>query len=300
MIEFGTHEPDVIADSPNPPRHHLARGIGSIAVLGAGEAEVHIAAVDDVVRYGDPGSVISNTEAKRARAMKYPGSFRRFVAARCMLRRLLSRSVQDAVAPSQWRFRIGPYGKPAVAGGLPPIFFNVSHAGEHVAVALSRSGEVGVDLEQIEVCGAEPLADVLCARERRALAARKADVAERRFIDLWSAKEACAKALGFGSAMDFRLLDIELERRRAHCRSGGAGLTLDIDVVEVAAGDARYCLATAAVDRGMEPAEIHLKEESYASEFFCNRSLGRIGHYRLRSGSLEHAFGGQGGKPDSS
>jgi phosphopantetheinyl transferase len=253
MSEFGTHEPDVIADSPSPPRHHLARGIGSIAVRGAGEAEVHFGAVDDVVRYGDPGSVISSTEARRARAMKYPGSFRRYVAARCMLRRLLSRSVQDAVAPSQWRFRVGPYGKPAVAGGLPRIFFNVSHAGEHVAVALRRSGEVGVDLERIEVCGAEPLADVLCARERRALAARKADVAERRFIDLWSAKEACAKALGYGSAMDFRLLEIDLECRRAQCRSNGAGLALEIDVVEVSAGDARYCMATAAACQGVEP-----------------------------------------------
>jgi 4'-phosphopantetheinyl transferase len=97
----------------------------------------------------------------------------------------------------------GPHGKP----GLHPqhasdLQFNVSHSGDWVLLALSRSVAVGIDVESIR-----PLPQVLALAERYFSANEIATLracleAEREatFLALWTRKEAQVKALGTGLA----------------------------------------------------------------------------------------------------
>ena len=96
------------------------------------------------------------------------------------------------------------YGKPSFTDGKGP-FFNYSHCTGGIAVALS-SEAVGVDYQDIDELGDLSLCDfVMTPSERNAIVA-SSDPAKR-FIRLWSIKEAYVKCLGCGLTLDFGRLD---------------------------------------------------------------------------------------------
>ncbi|MEJ1931928.1 4'-phosphopantetheinyl transferase superfamily protein [Nostoc sp. NIES-2111] len=85
--------------------------------------------------------------------------------------------------------------------------FNLSHSGRHVLLAFARDVEVGVDVELIA-----PIADlrmliasVTHPDEEASLSAEPDERARlRRFLALWTAKEAVLKAIGTGLGADPR------------------------------------------------------------------------------------------------
>ena len=100
------------------------------------------------------------------------------------------------------RIRLGrePSGKPILLSpaGVPPLRFSVSHSTDRVLYALTRGGEVGVDVEQFR-----PGLDWRGLAERffapaEARKLRRAGPAAGRasFYRLWTQKEAMAKADG--------------------------------------------------------------------------------------------------------
>jgi phosphopantetheinyl transferase len=106
-----------------------------------------------------------------------------------------------------------------------------------------------VDLETLAGARDGVLEEVLSGNERRALAGLPADAAERRFLALWTAKEASAKALGVGCAMDLARIDVDLDGRRAHLEDGIGNVhaTLGLNVARIRSRDAELCLAVATV-----------------------------------------------------
>lgn len=149
------------------------------------------------------------TTAERARAARFAFGHdrRRFVASRVALRVLLAK---EAGVDPQIELGISAEGKPYVPGARTP-FFNLSHSERYALIAVSQSGEIGVDIEVLRpLHDLEALADRhFSGNERRAwrddslVSARSL-----RFLQGWTRKEACLKALGTGLSVDTRTFEI--------------------------------------------------------------------------------------------
>lgn len=124
----------------------------------------------------------------------------RAVAARAhaLLARLLMQYANLDRAPELARTERGKPFAPA----LPHIDFNLSHAKDHVLIAVAREQPVGVDLERLDRrIEIEDLA-------RRYFSVAEAEALDRltdalrptAFLRLWTCKEAVLKALGEGIA----------------------------------------------------------------------------------------------------
>ena len=136
--------------------------------------------------------------------------------------------------PEALTFVHGPHGKPELesAGTLR---FNFTRSGSFGLLAVTRGRDVGVDVERVEPRRAlGPIADRLFgadeAAELRSLPEARRT---RRFFELWTQKEAYAKALGVGLTVPldrlrpprgWSLVDLPLgpgTRRRRSAYAGG-------------------------------------------------------------------------------
>jgi len=104
--------------------------------------------------------------------------------------------------PDSLALAYGPHGKPELAGTFATsgLRFNASRSGRLGVLAVARGREVGVDVERIDPRRAlGPIADQLFAADEAAeLRALPEEGRIRRFFELWTVKEAYAKALGVG------------------------------------------------------------------------------------------------------
>lgn len=121
---------------------------------------------------------------------------------------LLKRHALTAVAgrlPQEWDFVTTVSGKPVLVAaqrGAPPLMFNLSHARGLVACGVTQSGEIGVDVERLDrtVDGDAIARRYFAASEVIWLESLLPNERRRRFVELWSLKEACFKAAGSGLA----------------------------------------------------------------------------------------------------
>jgi 4'-phosphopantetheinyl transferase len=140
--------------------------------------------------------------SERARAERFAFAHlrHRHVKAHAALRRLLAQAL--GVAPAAVAWQVGAQGKPALADPRAPAF-NLSHSGDVALVALSFEHEVGVDVEvlgpQRDVPGVSDL--VFTPSERAWMRAGGTADLDRRFLQLWTRKEACIKAIGSGLSL---------------------------------------------------------------------------------------------------
>ncbi len=89
------------------------------------------------------------------------------------------------------------HGKPFVPGA--PIDFSLSHSGRWVVLATTTGGCIGADVE-----GTDGPPDHERFRERVLAPEERPRVASRReLIEIWTRKEACAKAVGLGLRVPF-------------------------------------------------------------------------------------------------
>jgi 4'-phosphopantetheinyl transferase len=100
--------------------------------------------------------------------------------------------------PAQIAFRLGPHGKPSLAGH--DLQFSFSRSGEVALVAVSRHRPVGVDVERVKPGRATDR--IACRRfapdEAAALAVSGPGERDAAFHRCWTAKEAYMKGLGTG------------------------------------------------------------------------------------------------------
>lgn len=94
------------------------------------------------------------------------------------------------------------------------IDFNISHSGDWVLCALSDTHQVGIDIEQVRSVLIADFEHVLSTAEKQQIEA--APNPYRFFYDLWTRKEAVAKAEGSGLLLPFQ--DINLDKDKARCR----------------------------------------------------------------------------------
>lgn len=138
-------------------------------------------------------------DLERVQRLRFEPGKRQFALTRVLQRQVLSAYALE-VAPMQWQFQSSAEGRPSLA---PPfdhtgLHFNIAHTTGVVAMAVCRHERVGVDVEKL---GSAPLAVAerfFSAAEAAQLRSLPPDAQPRRFMRLWTLKEAYLKAIGTG------------------------------------------------------------------------------------------------------
>lgn len=152
----------------------------------------------------------SAREAERAESFAHDEHRFRWSVGRGLLREALGRA---AGCPArEVVFGYGGHGKPTLAND-PSLRFNLSHSGGLALLALSRSGEVGVDVELPRARRTDDLARRYFApgEQQRLFSIVDPAVRADAFFRLWTCKEAFLKATGEGLSRSLRSYEIEAD-----------------------------------------------------------------------------------------
>jgi 4'-phosphopantetheinyl transferase len=153
---------------------------------------------------------LSEEENTRSKHLRGEKNRIRWIYSRVALRTIVATLVRRA--PAQIRFEYGPFGKPrlSVEAGQRPLHFSLTRSGDLCLIATCSDHAVGIDVEQMSSQGGEDwIADqVFTPREKAMLQSLTGPQKRCVFLDLWTRKEACAKAIGMGLQASVRDLDV--------------------------------------------------------------------------------------------
>ncbi|MFC7394079.1 4'-phosphopantetheinyl transferase family protein [Scopulibacillus cellulosilyticus] len=132
----------------------------------------------------------------------------------CIVSDLLTRAMVYKHVGVKYREQIygkNEYGKPfLVKGGLQ---FNISHSHEYLILALSKKGEIGVDIEKVKPVKKTLLDYFLQPREYHSITSLSNP---KNQLDLtfsyWTLKESFVKALGKGLTLPLKSFSIDLDK----------------------------------------------------------------------------------------
>lgn len=170
--------------------------------LGAGDVQIWrvdiASAAKSVAQLLDR---LSPDERARADRFVFDRHRFRYIRTRAALRALLGQHLR--MLPAEVPVRTAPGGKPFLDASTS-LYFNVSHSGDLALVAMTTSGEIGIDLEAVR-----PHPDDWVALARRYFAGEEVAALEsystpervQAFFRGWTRKEAIVKLLGDGLRM---------------------------------------------------------------------------------------------------
>jgi 4'-phosphopantetheinyl transferase len=152
--------------------------------------------------------------------------------------------------PANLRFQTNEFGKPYLLNG-GDLAFNVAHAGDYVVLAVTRGGEIGVDLEPLRAIQDRDgmAALVFSAVEQRHI--QGADNPDSAFLDHWTAKEALIKGIGQGMSYPVAQVTAHFDTTPAFTRPGH-----DLSAWQLARGEHDGHLWALAWDGGPRTIEI--------------------------------------------
>ena len=134
-------------------------------------------------------------EKTRVDRFHFPLHKRRFIAARGVLRLLLSR--YQNITPAAVDFLYQPRGKPYLADAA--VQFNVSHSHDIAVFAFTKNSPIGVDIEKTEKQYNDSVAErYLHPDEYAELSGLTDGLRAMEFYRIWARKEAVIKAIGDG------------------------------------------------------------------------------------------------------
>lgn len=141
----------------------------------------------------DLRNLLSEEELARADKLRFEKQRNRFIAARGLLRRILSHYTGEK--PEELKFRYNPNGKPGLANNK--VCFNLSHSGDIVLYAVTLNKPVGIDVEKIENIDHKELArQYFSEQEANTILGLPEGQQKEAFYRCWARKEAFAKAEG--------------------------------------------------------------------------------------------------------
>ncbi len=115
------------------------------------------------------------------------------------------------ILPSELVLEKNGYGKPSVKGH-PDFHFNLSHAGEYIALGFGNV-PIGVDIERIREQNGKVAKRVFTEKEYHYVMDGDADMQDSRFFELWTMKEAYLKLTGQGISVPLNSFEIDWERQ---------------------------------------------------------------------------------------
>jgi len=156
--------------------------------------------------------LLSMDEVDRANRLRSNESRWRFQASRIALRKILAAYIKRT--PSELEFSYGDTGKPTLKvhhqdSKLANLFFNISHSGQLALLAVSGTGEVGVDVEKIrERSAIDRIAQRhFSPKEHKRWAMFDASDRLTEFYRVWTRKEALLKASSRGLSWPLSRVD---------------------------------------------------------------------------------------------
>lgn len=151
----------------------------------------------------DRSMLLTSHEAARWRSLRLPADQEAFLVRRVLLRTLIGAYL--GLPPESFTIMEAEGRKPSLADQTQgPLEFSVSRSGPAIAIAFSQH-PVGIDLELVRAFPDidELLGSCCTVEEARALRHAPTHRFWDRFFQLWSGKEAVAKALGLGLSLNF-------------------------------------------------------------------------------------------------
>jgi 4'-phosphopantetheinyl transferase len=166
----------------------------------------------------DMATALSDDESARADRFHFAQDRNRFIAARSLLRNIISRYL--SCTPGEIRFVYQANGKPQLADSISAtgdLRFNLSHSADAAVYAISRGKDVGVDIELIrpEVPWAEVATSFFAPGEIAKLYQLPADLRAIGFFNCWTRKEAYVKACGEGLSLPLDEFEVSLAPNEA-------------------------------------------------------------------------------------
>jgi 4'-phosphopantetheinyl transferase len=151
----------------------------------------------------DPG------EQGRATAFTTENLRREYTIAHGALRVLLGR--HTSTDPAAVQLTSGPLGKPYLADHS--YFFNLSHSGDVVAIALCKSHEIGVDIEHLkpEILEKQLQHALFSSKELGAFHQKAPKEKLEAFFTAWTHKESLLKLLGVGLSKELKEVEVPLD-----------------------------------------------------------------------------------------
>lgn len=157
-------------------------------------------------------NVLSTDEKNRADRLKSKVDRRRSVSSRGLLRTKLGEYLE--LDPSKINFSYNKYGKPSLDTKYHKenLKFNVSHSRDIVVYAITRSRDIGIDVEYLKTVNkADQIVERFFSEEEKIFYnSQTVDKKEWAFFTLWTRKEAYSKAMGRGIGLPAKDFDIEL------------------------------------------------------------------------------------------
>jgi 4'-phosphopantetheinyl transferase len=151
-------------------------------------------------------------ERERAARFHFAHDRRNFIAARGLLREILSHYLQ--LSPHTLQFKYTARGKPYLTHdcGGQWLRFNVSHSGELALYAISRGRELGVDIEECrtDIEHRQIASNFFSKQEVASLHALPAHLQQEAFFLCWTRKEAYIKAIGEGLSLPLHSFDVSV------------------------------------------------------------------------------------------
>jgi 4'-phosphopantetheinyl transferase len=170
--------------------------------------EIHLWIINDLLvddsQLSEYKHLLVPEELARYQRFYFDRDKRQFLVTRATLRYALSEYLPD-VTPGEWTFSRNDYGRPYISGPkhAGAIQFNLSHTDGMIVLAMSQSGDLGVDVENLSrSCEPAQLANrFFSVSESAALLTMSEPHQRDRFFDLWTLKESYIKACGMGLAI---------------------------------------------------------------------------------------------------
>ncbi len=162
------------------------------------ELSDHLAQLDQL------RELLDKEEVARAERFRFEHDRQRFIIGHGLLRQVLAQRLN--ARPSDIRFSRGAHGKPYIpeAG----FHFNFSDTKDAILIAVCHGAELGVDVETMA-----RTVDHMAVGEHYFTPEEVADIHDtsdpkRRFLELWTRKEAVLKASGVGIMDDLKVLRV--------------------------------------------------------------------------------------------
>lgn len=189
----------------------IKKKVNTYILQNTGECKVWIINISDfytdleIIR-----SCVSDVDIKRYQQIKNDEKGVLFLLRKGIARIILSSVL--GIKPSKIKYKVTNYGKPFISLGKNDHFaFNISHSKEYLVVGLSKSCNIGVDIEKIR-----PNLDcsLLCRStfsDEELIIFNNIDKANQLefFYKTWVQKEAISKLVGLGISIGFNKFSVE-------------------------------------------------------------------------------------------
>jgi len=177
-------------------QHEIAHG--GVALLFARLEDIRLE-LERYQAYLDP------VEIARAERFRLPHDRERFILGHGFMRETLGDRLGQA--PGSIRFARGPFGKPHIEDA--GLRFNFSDTKDAVLIGITHGDELGVDLETMTRAVDHEAVSGHYFTPEEDTDIRSAADGKRRFLELWTRKEAVLKASGVGIMDDLRALRVD-------------------------------------------------------------------------------------------